>query len=88
MNDCPDHTAVHGVETSSPEIKNDPDYIPPETDLHKHLPVMSKEQLRTMYPECFNGIGKFTDYKYHISIEENAKPVIHLGRKIALALQP
>ena len=41
-----------------------------------------------MYPECFNGIGKFKDYKYHISIEENAKPVVHPARKVALALQP
>ena len=49
---------------------------------------MSKEQLETMYSECFDGIGKFKDYKYHVSIEENAKPVIHLTRKVALALQP
>ena len=48
---------------------------------------MSKEQLKNMYPECFDGIGKFKDYKYHISIEENAKPVAHPARKVALALQ-
>ena len=41
-----------------------------------------------MCPECFNDIGKFKDYKYHISIEENAKPVIHTARKVALVLQP
>ena len=49
---------------------------------------MSKEQLKNMYPECFVGTDKFKDYKYHISIEENAKPVVHPARKIALALQP
>ena len=49
---------------------------------------MSKEQLKNMYPECFDGIGKYKDYKYHISIEENAKPVAHPARKVALALQP
>ena len=88
MDDCQDHTAVHGVETSSPVIQNHLDYISHETDLHKCPLIMSKEQLKNMYPECFDGIDKFIDNKYNISIEENAKPVVHLERKIALALQP
>ena len=41
-----------------------------------------------MYPECFYGIGKFKDYEYHITLEDNAKPVIHPPRKTPLALQP
>ena len=53
MNDCQDHTTVHGVEISSPVIQNHLDYIPTGTDLHKHLPIMSKEQLKNVYPECF-----------------------------------
>ena len=88
MNDCQDHTAVHGVERSSPVIQNHPDYIPLKTDLHKCPLIMSKEQLEYMYPKCFDGIGTFKDYKYHISIEENAKPVTHPARKVTLALQP
>ena len=40
-----------------------------------------------MYPECFYGIGKFKDYEYHITLEDNAKPVTHPPRKIPLALQ-
>ena len=83
MGDCPDHTAVYGVEMSS---QNHPDNIPPETDLHKCPPIMNKEQLKTMYPECLNGIGKFKDYRNHISVEEKAKPLIHPARKVALAL--
>ena len=47
---------------------------------------MSKEQLKTMYPECFDGIGKFNDYKYLISKEDNAKPVIHPARKVVLVI--
>ena len=43
--------------------------------------------MKNMYPEYFDGIGKFKDYKC-ISIEENAKPVVHPAGKIALALQP
>ena len=57
-------------------IQNDPDYIPLKTDLHKCPPIMRKKQLKNMYPECFDGIGKFKDYKYHIYIEDNAKPVV------------
>ena len=88
MNDCQDHTKVHGVEKSSPVIQNHLDYIPLTTDLHKCPLIMSKEQLKNMYPEYFEGIGKFKDYKYHISLEENAEPVVHPARKVALALQP
>ena len=73
MGDCQDYTAVHGVEMSSSVIQNHLDYMPFETDLHKCPPITSKEQLKNMYPECFDGIVKFKDYKYHISLEENAK---------------
>ena len=41
-----------------------------------------------MYPECFYGIGMFKDYEYHITLKDNAKPVIHPSKKILLALQP
>ena len=41
-----------------------------------------------MYPEYFTGIGTFTNCKYHIELDKNAKPVVHLVRKIALALVP
>ena len=41
-----------------------------------------------MYPECFYGISKFKDYEYHITLEDNGKPVIHPPRKIPLAIQP
>ena len=87
MDDCPDHTAVHGVEMSPPETQNHPDYIPSETNLHKCPLSLSNEQLKPIYQECFDGIGKFKDYKYHIGIEENAKPVFRPTRKVTLALQ-
>ena len=85
MDNCQDHTAVHGVGMSSPVIPNHLDYIPLETDLHKFPLIMSKEWLKNVYLECFDGISKFKDYKYHISIGENAKPVVHPARKVALA---
>ena len=39
-----------------------------------------------MYPECVTGISTFNNYKYHIELEKNAKPVVHPVRKIALTL--
>ena len=84
MDDCPVHTALCGIEMFSLEIQNYPDHIPPETDLHKCLPITNKELVKTMYPEYFDGIGKFKDYKYNINIEENAKPVIHPARKVVI----
>ena len=69
MNDCQDHTAAYDAERSSPVIQNLPDYIPLKTDLHKYPAIIIKEQLKNVYPESFDGIGKFKDYKYHISIE-------------------
>ena len=41
-----------------------------------------------MYPKWFTGIGTFKNYKYHIELDKNAKPVVCPVRKIALALIP
>ena len=37
-----------------------------------------------MYPECFNGIGKFKDYEYKIKFEDNVKPIVHLALRSKL----
>ena len=75
-------------QTSCEHLKVHPDYISTETDYHLQCLILNKEQLRCMYPECFSGIGKFKDYEYHITLEDNAKPVIHPPRNIPFALQP
>ena len=41
-----------------------------------------------MYPECFYGIGKFNNYEYHITLEDNVKPITNPIRKFPLACQP
>ena len=86
MDEYLDQVPVHDVKMSPSEPH--PDYIPLVTDLQSHPPITSKDQLRNMYPECFNGIGKFKNYEYHITLVDNAKPVIHPARKVALSLQP
>ena len=35
------------------------DYIRPNADLETRPQIRSKEQLKCMYPECFDGIGEF-----------------------------
>ena len=65
-----------------------PNYIHPESTMKSRPSINSREQLRVMYPECFTGIGTFRNYKYHIELDKNVKPVVHILRKIALALIP
>ena len=65
-----------------------PNYIHPESDIKSRPSITSREQLRTMYPECFTGIDTFKNYKYHIELDKNAKPVVHPVKKIALTLIP
>ena len=76
MNVLVEQPAIHHVGIST-ESQRHPDYVSPETYLHSCPPIVNKKQLHRMYPECFNGIGKFKNYEYHINIklEENAKPV-------------
>ena len=69
------------------ETQKHPHYVPAETYLHTCPPIVDKEQLHKMYPECYNGIGKFKNYEYCIKLEENAKPIVHPVRKIAVALR-
>ena len=80
--------AIHEIWNSPADLKAHPDYISAETGYHLQPPILNKEQLRHMYPECFYGIGEFKDYEYHITLEDNAKPVIQPPRKTPLALQP
>ena len=65
-----------------------PTFIHPESDIKSRTSISSRQQLREMYPECFTGVGTFKNYKYHIELDKNAKPVVHPVRKIALALIP
>ena len=63
-------------------------YIHPDSGIRTRPQINSKGELKEMYPECFSGIGTFTNYRYHIELDPKVKPVIHPPRKIALSLQP
>ena len=44
------------------------DYIRLNADLAMRPQISSKDQLKCMYSECFDGIGEFNDFEYHIEL--------------------
>ena len=48
--------------------------------------IKDKDSLTALYPECFNGIGKFQG-QYHITIDPSVPPVIHAQRRVPLSLR-
>ncbi|CAL1296652.1 unnamed protein product [Larinioides sclopetarius] len=49
---------------------------------------LSKIELIKQYNDVFTGTGEFPDEPYHISLKDNAIPVIHPPRRVPQALQP
>ena len=48
--------------------------------------VRDKQDLIKQYPECFDGIGRFQG-EYHITVDPNVPPVIHLPRRVPVSLK-
>ena len=51
-----------------------------------HRPITSKEDLIAMYPNRFQGIGRFPG-EYHIVIDPTQVPVVHATRKCPIKLR-
>ncbi|GFV54887.1 transposon Ty3-I Gag-Pol polyprotein [Trichonephila clavipes] len=49
---------------------------------------ISKNELIKQYKDVFTGVGEFPNEPYHITLKDNAVPVIHPPRRVPLALQP
>ena len=64
------------------------DYIRPNADLETRPQIISKEQLKCMHPEGFDGIGEFKDFEYHIELDPKFKPRIQTPHKVALSTEP
>ncbi|GBN40363.1 Uncharacterized protein K02A2.6, partial [Araneus ventricosus] len=47
-----------------------------------------KNELIKQYKDVFTGTGEFPDEPYHITLKDNAIPVIHPPRRVPQALQP
>ena len=63
------------------------DYIRPNADLKTRPQIRSKEQLKCMYPECFDGIGEFKNFEYHIELDLKFKPRIQTPHEVALSME-
>ena len=55
--------------------------------LQHTTPLTSREDLIEAYPDRFEGIGRFPG-TYHISLRDDAKPVVHAPRKCPIAMRP
>ena len=64
------------------------DYIRPNADLETGPQIRNKEQLKHMYPECFDGIAEFKNFEYHIELDPKFKPRIQTPHKVALSIEP
>ena len=64
------------------------DYIRPNADLETRPQIRSKEQLKHMYPEYFDGIGEFKNFEYHIKLDPKFQSRIQTPHKVALTIEP
>ena len=58
-----------------------------QKDLTNLQQLNTKEDLIKAYPDRFEGIGRFPG-TYHITLRNDAKPVIHAPRKCPIAMRP
>ena len=67
----------------------DTKYVHPSTPLADRPAINTKEDLKAMYPECFQDSNKYIpDYKYRIHLKPDVKPTIHAARRLPLELKP
>ena len=52
----------------------------------EHLPLRDKKDLQQRFPDRFKGIGRFPG-EFHITLKEDAQPVVHAPRKLPIHLQ-
>ena len=63
------------------------DYIRPNAYLETRSQIRSKEQLKCMYPEYFDGIGEFKNFEYHIELDPTFKTRTQMPHKVALSIK-
>lgn len=55
---------------------------------HCHKKLLTKSAVLKEYSDCFDKIGKFPGDKYHITLKDNALPVIHPPRTVPVQILP
>ena len=59
------------------------DCIQVNVDLKLRPKIRSNEQLKCIYSECFDAIGEFEDYEYHIDLDPQLKPRVQTPHSVA-----
>ena len=81
---------INGTES---KIKEEPPirqegYIEKDVPLSDRPPINSKEDLKRMYPECFDQDGKhFLNFEYSIKVDQRVQPKVHPPRRVPLELK-
>ena len=84
----PDQNGATKTEEGSADVKKEEGYIDPEVPISERPTITSKEELRKMYPECFEQEGKyFKDFEYKIKLDPSVKPKVHPPRRMPLELK-
>ena len=55
---------------------------------NKPKEALSRESVLQQYSDCFDKVGRFPGEKYHIIVNEGAKPVIHAPRSVPVHVMP
>ncbi len=80
-------TDSEGTGGSSPSL--DERYINPSVPIDDRPPIRDKEDLRRMYPECFEQKGKgFLNFEYDIKLDSSVPPKVHPPRRVPMELKP
>ncbi|GFX62026.1 uncharacterized protein K02A2.6 [Trichonephila clavipes] len=69
-------------------MKNSTDSNFKNVEMVSETTCISKNELIKQYKDVFTGVGEFPNEPYHITLKDNAVPVIHPPRPVLLALQP
>ncbi|XP_029657087.1 uncharacterized protein K02A2.6-like [Octopus sinensis] len=70
------------------EVKAAPSRIDRDMPIKDRPPITNKEELISMYPECFDDtVGCFVKCRYHITVDPNIKPIVHPPRRVPLELK-
>uniref|UniRef100_A0A0L8FTP4 Peptidase A2 domain-containing protein n=1 Tax=Octopus bimaculoides TaxID=37653 RepID=A0A0L8FTP4_OCTBM len=70
------------------EVKAAPSRIDRDMPIKNRPSITNKEELISMYPECFDDTVRcFEKCRYHITVDPNAKPIVHPPRRVPLELK-
>ena len=84
----PEPTNESAREASSSVNTNHKEYIHPSVPIAERPTIRDKQQLRQMYPECFNQSNKhFLNFEYDIKMNPSASPKVHPPRRVPLEIR-